>query len=163
MDDEENVASYFLRVVEVANSLKGLGEMIKESIVVQKVLRYLSDRFNCKVSVIEEMKDLDTLKIIGHYDAKCPRKHDSDDEEDSKRIVYKKKGFNKKNFFSKQDESDEDEFVVIKMESTNHFPHRKGGNDESDEENDYAGSQEVLFIAFTNDDDSELEGMYMNF
>ena len=73
-------------------------------------------------------------------------------------MVYKKKGFNKKNFFSKQDESDEGEFVVIKKKSTNQFPHRKGGNEESDEENDHAGSQEVLFMAFTNDDESGLEG-----
>jgi hypothetical protein len=50
---------------------------------------------------------------IGHYAAKCPHKHDSDDEGNSKRMAHKKKGFNKKNFFSKQDESDEDEFMVI--------------------------------------------------
>jgi len=73
-------------------------------------------------------------------------------------MVYKKKGFNKKNFFSKQDEFDEGEFVVIKKKSTNQFPPRKGANEESDEENDHAGSQEVLFMAFTNDDDSGLEG-----
>jgi len=73
-------------------------------------------------------------------------------------MVYKKKGFNKKNFFSKQDESHEDEFVVIKKKSTNHFPHCKGDNDESGEENDYDGSQEVLFMAFKNDNDLELKG-----
>ncbi len=70
----------------------------------------------------------------------------------------KKKGFNKKNFFSKQDKSDQDGFVVIKNKSTNHFTHRKGGNDESDEENYCVGSQEVLFLAFTNDDDSDIVG-----
>lgn len=232
MDDEEDIASYFLRVAEMVNSLKGLEENIDENTIVQKVLRSLPDRFDSKVSAIEEMKDLDTIKMdelhgnliayemrkrcpsskdvafkasktkkgnewntnsddsdveselapfvrrlnkgsklkgkyplicfkcgkIGHYAAKCPHKHDSDDEENSKRMVYKKKGFNKKNFFSKQDESDENEFVVIKNKSTNQFPHRKGGNEKSDEENDHARSQEVLFMAFTNDDDSRLEG-----
>ena len=78
------------------------------------------------------------------YSAKCPHKHDSNDEENSKRMVYKKKGINKKNLFSKQYESDEDEFVVIKKKS--------------DEESDHAESQETLFMAFTNDDDSGLEG-----
>lgn len=232
MDDEEDITSYSLRVAEVVNSLKGLDENIKESTIVQKVLRSLSDRFDSKVSAIEKMKDLYTLKMdelhgiliayemrkgcpsskdvafkasksrkgkelnansddsyveselaqfarrlkkgsklkgkhplicfkcgkIGHYATKCPHKHDSDGEENSKRTVYKKKGFNKKNFFSKQDKSDEDEFVVFKNKSTNQFPHRKGGNEESDEENDHAGSQEVLFMAFTNDDDLGLEG-----
>jgi len=73
-------------------------------------------------------------------------------------MIYKRKGFNKNNLFSKKDESDEGEYVVIKKKSTNKFPHYKGGNDESDEENDHAASQEVLFMAFTNDDDSGLEG-----
>ena len=95
---------------------------------------------------------------IGHYATKRPLKHDSDGEENSKRMIYKRKGFNKNNLFSKKDESDEGEYVVIKKKSTNKFPHYKGGNDESDEENDHAASQEVLFMAFTNDDDSGLEG-----
>lgn len=75
---------------------------------------------------------------------KCPHKHNSDDEGNSKRKVYKKKGINKKNFLSKQDESNEDEFVVIKKKS--------------DEESDHDESQETLFMAFTNDDDLGLEG-----
>eukprot|EP00253_Pinus_taeda_P032422 PITA_32422 len=154
MDDEEDIASYFLRVAEVVNSLKGLEENIEESTIVQKVLRLK------KGSKLKGKYPLICFKCgkIGHYAAKCPHKHDSDDEENSKRMVYKKKGFNKENFLSKQDESDEDEFVVIKKKSTNQFTHRKGGNEESDEENDHARSQEVLFMAFTNDDDSGLDG-----
>lgn len=63
MEDEEYIASYFLRVVEVVNSLKGLDEKIEESTIVQKVLRSLLDRFDSKISTIEEIKDLDTLKL----------------------------------------------------------------------------------------------------
>eukprot|EP00253_Pinus_taeda_P012170 PITA_12170 len=48
---------------DVVNSLKGLEENIEESTIVQKALRYLPDRFDSKVSAIEEMKDLDTLKM----------------------------------------------------------------------------------------------------
>lgn len=61
-DGKEDIASYLLHVTEVTNSLKGLGENVEESIVVQKILRSLSDRFESKVSDIEELKDLDTLK-----------------------------------------------------------------------------------------------------
>ncbi|WP_369124372.1 hypothetical protein, partial [Actinobacillus pleuropneumoniae] len=46
MDDEEDIASYFLRVAKVVNSLKGLDENIEESTFVQKVLRSLPDRFD---------------------------------------------------------------------------------------------------------------------
>lgn len=63
MDDEDDIISYFLWVAKVVNSLKGLEEKIKESIVVQKVLRSLPKRLDFKISAIEEMKDLDTLKM----------------------------------------------------------------------------------------------------
>ena len=59
-------------------------------------------------------------------------------------MAHKKKGFNKKNFFSKQDEFDEDEFMVIK--------------NKSDEESHHDESQEALFMALVDDDDSGLEG-----
>ena len=58
-----------------------------------------------------------------HYAVKCPHRHDSDDEGNSKRMAYKKKGFNKENFFSKQDESDEDVFMVIKKKSDEESDH----------------------------------------
>ena len=63
MDDEEYIATFFLRVDEVVNSLKDLGENIEESTIFQKVLRSLPEGFDSKVSAIEEIKDLDTLKM----------------------------------------------------------------------------------------------------
>ncbi|KAH9293136.1 hypothetical protein KI387_041660 [Taxus chinensis] len=63
MKDEENVAAYLLRVDEVVNAIRGLGENIEESIIVQKILRSLPLRFDAKVSAIEEMKDLDKLSM----------------------------------------------------------------------------------------------------
>ena len=71
--------------------------------------------------------------------------------------MYKKKGFNKKKFFSKQDESDEDEFIVIRRKSTRNMHQYKESDDESNEESNYVGSKEMLFMAFKNDDDSEIE------
>jgi len=47
----------------VLNYLKGLGENIEEGTIVQKVLRSLPDKFDSKISTIEEIKELDTLKI----------------------------------------------------------------------------------------------------
>ena len=72
MDDEEDIASYFLLVAEVVNSLKGLGENIEENIVVQKVLRSLPEIFDSKVSSIDEMKDLDTLKMDNFMESSFP-------------------------------------------------------------------------------------------
>jgi hypothetical protein len=59
----KHLASIFLRFEELVNSMKGLGENIEESFLVQKILRSLLDKFNPKVSAIEELSDLKTLSI----------------------------------------------------------------------------------------------------
>jgi hypothetical protein len=43
--------------------MKGLGETIDESFLVHKILRSLPDRFNSKVSAIEEIADLKMLTL----------------------------------------------------------------------------------------------------
>jgi hypothetical protein len=61
MKEDENIAAYFLRVDETMNAIIGLGEEIKESIIVQKVLRYLPMRFDPKISALEERSDLNSI------------------------------------------------------------------------------------------------------
>jgi len=63
MHNDENVANYFLHVDEIVNCMKNLGEEIKEVVVVKKVLRYLSPRFEFKVSAIEEKENLRNLTM----------------------------------------------------------------------------------------------------
>jgi hypothetical protein len=63
MKEDETVGKYFLRVEELVNAMKGLGEKIEEASLVQKILRSLPDRFNPKVSAIEELNDLKILPI----------------------------------------------------------------------------------------------------
>jgi hypothetical protein len=63
MNEDETISKYFLRVEELVNAMKGLGEKIEEPFLVQKILRSLLDKFNSKVSAIEELSDLKTLSI----------------------------------------------------------------------------------------------------
>jgi hypothetical protein len=63
MNEDETFSKYFLRVEELVNAMKGLGEKIEESFLVQKILRSLLDKFNPKISAIEELNDLKTLSI----------------------------------------------------------------------------------------------------
>jgi hypothetical protein len=63
MNEDETISKYFLRVEELVNSMKGLGEKFDDSLSVQKILRSLPDKFNPKVSTIEELNDLKTLSI----------------------------------------------------------------------------------------------------
>ena len=63
MEENEDNTTYFLRIDEVVNTMRGLGEKIKDVNIVQKVLRSLPVRFNSKVSTLEDITDLDTLEM----------------------------------------------------------------------------------------------------
>jgi hypothetical protein len=53
MNEDETISKYFLRVEEIVNAMKGLGETFDDSLLVQNILRSLPDKFNPKVSAIE--------------------------------------------------------------------------------------------------------------
>ena len=53
MNEDETASKYFLRIEEVVNAVKGLGENIDDEFLVQNILRSLSDKLNPKVSAIE--------------------------------------------------------------------------------------------------------------
>jgi hypothetical protein len=53
MKEDENIATYFLQFDELINAILGLGEEIKESVIVQKVLRSLPMRFDLNISSLE--------------------------------------------------------------------------------------------------------------
>jgi hypothetical protein len=61
MKEDENIATYFLRVDETVNAIIGLGEEIKESLIVAKVLRSLPMRFNPKISALEEISYMNSI------------------------------------------------------------------------------------------------------
>lgn len=63
MEEEETIDSYTLRVNEVINAIRGLGEPLEESVIVKKVLRSLHPKFDSKVSAIEEAKDLNRFSL----------------------------------------------------------------------------------------------------
>jgi hypothetical protein len=48
MNEDKNITAYFLRVDEIVRSIKGLGDKIKEQVIVKKALRYLPMKFDPK-------------------------------------------------------------------------------------------------------------------
>ena len=61
MEESEDIATYFLRIDEVVNTMRGLGEIVENAIIVQKVLRSLPVRFDPKISALKERTDIATL------------------------------------------------------------------------------------------------------
>jgi hypothetical protein len=64
MDENEDIATYLLRVDEIVNAVRVLGEEFKESLVSLKVLRLLPSRYDAKVSTIEENRDLTKMTMF---------------------------------------------------------------------------------------------------
>ena len=54
MHNEESIANLFLRLDDIVNCMRILGETITESTLVEKVLRSLTTKFESKVSALEE-------------------------------------------------------------------------------------------------------------
>jgi hypothetical protein len=63
MKEDENILAYFLRVDEIVNEIIGLGEEIKEYVIVQKVPISLPMRFDPMISALEEREDLDSISM----------------------------------------------------------------------------------------------------
>jgi hypothetical protein len=63
MKEDEDIATYFLRVDEIVNVIKGLGEEVKEPVIVQKVLRSLPMRFDPNIYSLEEREYISTLSM----------------------------------------------------------------------------------------------------
>ena len=63
MSEDESFDSFYSKLNEVVISKFKLGEKTEDSKVVRKILRTLSDNFYAKVTIIEESKDLDEIKV----------------------------------------------------------------------------------------------------
>jgi len=63
MNGDKSIEEYMHRVNETVNSIWGLGEKIENSIIVKKVLRSLTEKYNSKFFAIEEAKDMNTFSM----------------------------------------------------------------------------------------------------
>jgi hypothetical protein len=119
MKEDEDIATYFLRVDETVNAIIGLGEEIEESVIFQYVLRSLPMRFNPKISTLEEISDLNSIsmdKLHGIFIAYEMRTEQENPDvkvaafKASKRSKQKKK--EQEEYSSRSDISEDDEEVA---------------------------------------------------
>ena len=63
MSEDESFDSFYSKLNKVVISKSNLGEKMKDSKIVRKILRSLLENFHAKVTAIEESKDLDDIKV----------------------------------------------------------------------------------------------------
>ena len=63
MEDNERICDYFTRLLITVNQMQECGEKFKDQDLVEKVMRTLTPRFDGRVVVIEEARDLFEMKI----------------------------------------------------------------------------------------------------
>jgi hypothetical protein len=119
MKEDEDIASYFLRVDETVNAIIGLVEEIEESIIVQKVLRSLPMRFNPKISALEERSDLNSISmdelhgIFTAYEMRTEQENPDVKEATFKALkISKQKKKEQEEYSSSNDISEDDEEVA---------------------------------------------------
>jgi len=63
MSEGESLDDYLAKFFATVNNLKSLGEDVLETRIVQKLLMSLSRRYKSIMSIIEETRDLDVLRV----------------------------------------------------------------------------------------------------
>ena len=63
MKEGESMNEYFAQTLTIANKMKANGENKGDVIVVEKILRSMTPKFDCVVCSIEKSKNIDTLTI----------------------------------------------------------------------------------------------------
>jgi len=63
MNEAENINDFMTKVMKVVNQIRLLGEQFLDSRIVEKVLVVLPERFESKISALEESKDLSKISL----------------------------------------------------------------------------------------------------
>ena len=78
MEENETFDEFYAKLKDIVNSAFNLEESIAEPKIVRKILRSLSERFHAKITVIEEVKDIDKIpltKLVGNLQTYEMRLH----------------------------------------------------------------------------------------
>ncbi|XP_045792093.1 uncharacterized protein LOC123886861 [Trifolium pratense] len=63
MKEDESIHDFYMTVMEYANEFDMLGEKLDDEKLVRKILRSLTKKFDMKVTAIEEVQDISSMKV----------------------------------------------------------------------------------------------------
>ena len=70
MEEDETFDEFYAKLKDIMNFAFNLGEYIVESKFIRKILRPIPERFHAKITVIEEVKDIDQIpltELVGNF------------------------------------------------------------------------------------------------
>ena len=63
MEPNESISGIFIRFIDIINNLKNLDRAYTDAELCKKILQSLSRSWEAKVTIIQEAKDMSTLKL----------------------------------------------------------------------------------------------------
>ena len=63
MEEDETFDAFYAKLKDIVNSAFNVGEFIAKSKIVRKILRFLPERFHNRITVIEEVKDINQIPL----------------------------------------------------------------------------------------------------
>jgi hypothetical protein len=63
MKEDESIQEFYMNILDITNAFDTLGEKMSEEKLVRKILRSLPERFDMKVTAIEEVQNVSEMKI----------------------------------------------------------------------------------------------------
>ena len=63
MIDQESVVEYFTQILTLTNQMKNYGEKLKDMMIIDKIMRTLTPRFDHIVVAIEQGTNLKRIKV----------------------------------------------------------------------------------------------------
>ncbi|GAU32111.1 hypothetical protein TSUD_357950 [Trifolium subterraneum] len=157
MKEDESVNDYFGGVLAIVNKMKMQGETMEHSIVVEKILRSMTRKFNYVVCAIEESNDVETLPIDGlqgsllvHEQKMKPAK----EEDQALKITHgsgnstRGRGRGGRTNQGRGKRLNKDNIECYKCHRFGHFQYECPNNEDYAHYADYNENEEVLLMAF---------------
>ena len=63
MSDDDSFDEFYAMLNDIVNSAYNLGEIYDQPKIVRKILRFLTEDFRPKVTIITESKDVDSIPV----------------------------------------------------------------------------------------------------
>ena len=89
MHNDEIIANLFLRLDEIVNHMRNMGEEIRETTLVEKIYRSLSPKLESKLYAIEEKQDLQNITVVQLHGILTAREMRKGGPSEVKEVVFR--------------------------------------------------------------------------